>query len=249
MRFNPAAFNRLLSPENHGLGQRLLWRRALPCPCDDQFSGAPQQGCPICEGRGFSWGKPKNAWTGLAGQKATRQWATSGAYENGDMVVTIPEDSPFYAAGERDRATMTDSTQPFNQKMRRGEFDRLGPANRTATIERVSWIVDGELVDAAPHGQPSVILSHNGTPYLSAEGFAYLAPTTPGEVLFPSIREDGELVWRDGGGPRAGQGYVVQGRRHPEYTLLQDLPQDRAHSGGLPLPRRCVLRLFDMTGR
>jgi hypothetical protein len=249
MRFNQAAFNRLLSATGGGLGQRVAWRPAAPCPCADRHSGQPRVGCPIGDGRGGWWGMGGPAWTGLAGQKATRSWASSADYLSGDVVVTIPSDSPLWAAGERDRVTFNDSSQPFHQQMRRGENDQLGPAHRAATLERVSWIVAGALVDVPPFGQPNVILNHKGKPYLHADGWAYQAPPDAGEVQFPSVRADGTLVWANEAGPQRGEGYVVEGRCRPEYFFFTELPSDRAHSGGMPLPRRCVLRLFDMAGR
>jgi len=138
---------------------------------------------------------------------------------------------------------------PFTQQMRRGLRDRLGPAHRAATIERVSWIEDDQLVDAEPEGQPSVMLSNNGQPYLHPEGWAYMAPRRPGQVVFPSVKLDGTLAWLDEGGPEPGEGYIVKGLADPVYFIFTDMPQDRAHSGGLPLPRRCVLRQYDIAGR
>jgi len=57
------------------------------------------------------------------------------------------------------------------------------------------------------------------------------------------------LRWPDGEGPTTGQQYTIMGRKHPEYYVFQDFPQDRAHHHGRDLPRRVVLRKIDLLGR
>ena len=66
----------------------------------------------------------------------------------------------------------------------------------------------------------------------------------------PSVSPDGAFVWEGTESPPpSGIQYTVTGRRNPEYFLYRDLPQDRAHFGGLALPRRVALRRFDLFGR
>ena len=43
--------------------------------------------------------------------------------------------------------------------------------------------------------------------------------------------------------------YSMTGRRLPEYICYHDFPQDRAHHSGARLPRKVVLRKFDLLGR
>ena len=64
----------------------------------------------------------------------------------------------------------------------------------------------------------------------------------------PSVADDGTLAWSTGE-PPAGEQYTITGRKHPEYFVFTDLPQDRAHYGGLDLPRRVVARLMDNFSR
>ncbi len=60
----------------------------------------------------------------------------------------------------------------------------------------------------------------------------------------------GALTWTDpASAPPPGEQFVVRGRRRPVYFVFRDLPQDRAHGGGLPLPRRIHARKFDLFGR
>jgi hypothetical protein len=64
----------------------------------------------------------------------------------------------------------------------------------------------------------------------------------------PAVAADGTLTWASGAPPADTQ-YSITGRKRPEYFCWGDFPQDRAHHGGLPLPRRVVLRRFDLFGR
>jgi hypothetical protein len=60
----------------------------------------------------------------------------------------------------------------------------------------------------------------------------------------------GALTWADpASAPPPGEQFAVRGRRRPTYFVFKDLPQDRAHGGGLPLPRRIHARRFDLFGR
>jgi hypothetical protein len=58
---------------------------------------------------------------------------------------------------------------------------------------------------------------------------------------------NGALVW-SGTIPPVKTSYTITGRRAPEYYCYQDLPLDRPHEFGEPLPRRVVLRRFDLMG-
>ena len=113
MQLSPTRFNRLLRPPG-GLGQKVSWRRAYACPCRHPHSGAALPGCLQCAGCGVIWSAPKAAWTGLASMRVAREWANFGLWESGDVVLTIPSDSPLYAAGEHDRLVMLDSSEPFS---------------------------------------------------------------------------------------------------------------------------------------
>jgi len=67
-------------------------------------------------------------------------------------------------------------------------------------------------------------------------------------AALPVVGLDGRLIWT-GDAPPANAGLAISGRKHPEYFVFQETPQDRAHHGGRTLPRRVVLRLFDLFGR
>jgi hypothetical protein len=67
--------------------------------------------------------------------------------------------------------------------------------------------------------------------------------------LPPEVGEDGVTLSWPGDQPPLGAQVALSGRKRPEYFCLQEFPQDRAHHGGRDLPRRVVLRRFDLLGR
>lgn len=65
----------------------------------------------------------------------------------------------------------------------------------------------------------------------------------------PVWDDDGTLEWAPGDlAPDPGQQFTLTGRRHPEFFMLGELPQDRAHQGGSALPRRIAVRRFQLFG-
>lgn len=208
MRLDPTAFNRFLS----GIGQRFSLKRASACPCVDPNTNAPKTDCAQCAGFGWTWGAAVTGMSGIASLKVQREWANFGLWQSGDVVLTIPSDSPVYAMGPYDRVTMLDSTEAFSFVRHRG-IDDIQPVS-WASIERVYWL-DG-----------SEAIVEGGIPTFSG----------------------GVLAWSDGAPPN-GQQYSITGRKHPEYYMLQEFAQDRAHHQGLALPRRVVLRKLDLLAR
>jgi hypothetical protein len=208
MHLNPLAFNAFLN----GLGQTFAWRRAYACPCLNPSSGAAKPDCPLCAGKGQTWGEAVEGISGIAGQSIQLKWAKFGLFEPGDVVLTIPSDSALYAMGQFDRVVMLDSSVPFSTKFVRGKGDVLRYPN--VQVDRVFWL-DG-------------------------------ADTVEGGI--PTVDDDGTLTWTDGE-PPVGTVYSLTGRRRPEYFVWGNYPQDRAHHGGSALPRKVVLRAFDLFGR
>ena len=202
------AFNRMLGE----MSQAAKWRRAYDCPCRDDHSGAARPGCPRCHGKGVVWADPVLGWVAIAGQKVQQAWSRMEMYEQGDIVMTLPSDSPLYNLGQNDRITMVQSSVPFSRVMTRGDGDRM--PFEIDTIDRVYWLVND----------------------VETEGG------------IPTIATDGTPSWASGA-PDPGVKYSITGRRRPEYFLFNEYPQDRAHYGGQPLPRRVVARVIDLLGR
>lgn len=72
--------------------------------------------------------------------------------------------------------------------------------------------------------------------------------TTAIDGSLPTVKNDGTLVF-GAKAPPSGKQFTVTGRRNPEYYAFMEFPQDRAHFGGEDLPRRIVLRNFDLFKR
>ncbi|MDR3517130.1 MAG: hypothetical protein P4M00_15055 [Azospirillaceae bacterium] len=143
MSVSPGEFNRLL----RAMGQGVNWRAASLCPCRDRNSGAARIDCPVCAGRGVIWAPPVAAWTGITRMRIVREAVAFGAWLSGDEILTIPADSPLYAAAEDDRVVMTDSSEPFSLLLTRGVDDAL--VFTVVTIDSCGWLAaDGQSIVA-----------------------------------------------------------------------------------------------------
>lgn len=208
-RLQPARFNSWLN----NIGQDFAWRRSYACPCVEEHSGAPDNNCGLCGGRGRIWNDAVQGKSGIAGQKVQRDWAQFGWYEAGDVVLTIPSNSALYAIGEFDRAVMLNSSEPFSFNMTRGVDDVF--RFPVVSIDRVFWKGNGD--------QPV-----NGT--------------------IPTVSTAGAITW-GAIAPQPGQQFSITGRKRPEFFCFREFPQDRSHHSGADLPRRVVLRRFDLFGK
>lgn len=235
MYLEPLAFNALLG----GIGQLFSLSRAFACPCLSVTSGAPQPNCPVCHGKGRTWIAPIQGDAGISGAKVQREWAMSGMWEQGDVVLTLPSDSAMYAMGQFDRVVMLNSSVSFSQTV----ANSTTPLNFTAAdVERVFWIDGGVLVEGAiptvnPDGTlvwPSAILPQT----IAADGIGYGPNQMALDGILPTV-----LM------PPSGKQFSITGRKFPEYYCFSDLAQDRSHQHGSALPRRVVLRKFDLLGR
>lgn len=116
-----------------------------------------------------------------------------------------------------------------------GEFARVLLQNTTSPFSRV--YVRGANDTLNPEAIESIDRVH----WLDAESVQ-----VNGGI--PVVDDGGVLLWSSGE-PPAGQQYTITGREHPEYFVWGEFPQDRAHHRGEPLPRRVVMRRFDLFGR
>lgn len=214
MFLNPTNFNRFLNR----MGQTVQWRQAQDCPCRNTYSGSPDPACPVCEGSGQAWAPPVSCTVATTSMRVNREWAQFGQWESGDLVVSLPGDSPAYGMGEFDHLTFVNSSVPFSLVLTSGSEAAL--RFPVAAVRSASMIEDGELVD----------------------------------LPLPTVDADGMVVWpMDASGnslaPSSGVQYSLSGRKHPEYFCYGAFPQDRAHHHGAALPRKVVLRKFDLFGR
>ena len=135
MRFNPSRFDRHLQ----NIGQRVLWRHSYACACVNAASGQPDPKHALCMGKGRLWDPAVATIAGVASQAVQVQWIQSGQFENGDLVVSVPQTSAMYNAGQFDRVVMKNSTDVFSMPLTRG-----APSERILfpiqSINRVFWL-------------------------------------------------------------------------------------------------------------
>lgn len=182
MRFSPNRFNRHLA----NLGQQYLWRRSYGCSCVSPSSGAPDPRCGLCSGKGYFWDPAVQVGAATASQKTQMTWQQMGQYEAGDIVVTVPENSPLWDAGQFDRVVMLNATDRFSQPLVRGApTERLLFAPQS--IERVFWrhpqtqgLVEGGIPSVAADGrlawvsgEPPMGVSYSLTGTKLVEYFVY----------------------------------------------------------------------------
>jgi hypothetical protein len=141
MRLNPDDFNRFLAD----IGQTFAWSKSYVCPCVTPATNSPAPQCLHCRGKGFLWAAAVNGTAGVPSQKVQREFAKFGQWENGDMLLSIPSDSPLYDMGERDRVLMLNGDDPFSINLRKGFNDRLPWAARK--ISRVFWLSGSNIVE------------------------------------------------------------------------------------------------------
>ncbi|ATI15634.1 hypothetical protein [Bordetella phage vB_BbrM_PHB04] len=210
MRLDPAAFNAHL---NH-MGQKFLWRKAFRCPCVNPHSGAARLDCPQCGGKSWLWVAPKPAVAGVASQQIQLRWAQFGLWQDGDMVVSIPENSPMYEMGQFDRVVMLNSTDYFSLPLVHGDEDERLHV-QVDKITRVFWLDQaGAIVEGG----------------------------------IPTVGAGGVLTWADDE-PPLGTTYSITGTRFTEYFCWGPYPSDRNEHQGARLPKRLVMRSFDLFGR
>ena len=183
MLLSPTRFNRHLNK----IGQRYLWSQSFGCSCVSPSSGAPDTRCQICLGKGVFWPETVEVVAATASQKTQAQWEKSGMFEAGDIVITIPGNSPLWDAGQFDRVVMLNGSDRFSQPFVRGAVsERL--LFKPERFERVFWknpqtgaLVEGELPVAASDGtlswpdggEPPAGTSYSLTGWKRSEYFIY----------------------------------------------------------------------------
>lgn len=209
MRLDPIAFNGLIN----GLGQHFTIRKAYACPCVNQNSGAAKPDCPFCFGKAWQWAGGVDGRAAVVSRDTLRKFVDFGSVDEGDMMISIPSDSPIYQIGQYDRVVTRNRSEPFSLKMVRGQRDAMRfPVTQ---IERVFWINQlGVIVESTP----------------------------------PDIDANGVLSWASNA-PPMGVTFSITGRRQQEYFVYQELPFDRPMHFGSALPRKVILRRFDLLGR
>lgn len=212
MRLSPAAFNSFLT---RNIGQDVLWRASFSCPCISPHSGAARPNCPLCSGKGRIWSAPIKGKSGVSQQQGDPQFQQFGTLEQGDTLLSVPNNSPLYDMGRFDRVTLLNSTDVFSRTMVRGQHDDLSDIT-VQSVTRVFWL--------------------NGDRDAIVEGG------------IPSVGPGGVLTWESGEPPQ-GVEYSITGLKFDDYFVWQALPSDRNAHFGAPLPKKVMIRRWDLFGR
>lgn len=114
-----------------------------------------------------------------------------------------------------------------------GGYDRVEMAQSSIPFSRT-------LVRSGSEGLPFHVERIERCFWLDGDG-------DPAEGGIPTVVA-GVLTWATDAPPN-GMQYSLTGRQRPEYFVLRDFPQDRAHYGGQTLPRRVVTRRMDLFAR
>lgn len=134
IRLSPGLFNRQLGV----MGQSMVWRKAMLCPCRDKHSGGAREDCPVCSGRGVSWGRGVPSKAGVVGAKAAKKQAEFGQWEDGDVALSVGSDTPMWLAGEKDRFRFLDGEMPFSVVLRHNGAARIDFV--PVRFERCFWL-------------------------------------------------------------------------------------------------------------
>lgn len=212
MKLSRVHFNRHVTK----MGQQVLWRSANACSCVNPTSGAPDVKCKLCNKKGRIWNKPLQTVCGSQKQQTQAEWANSGMWEAGDLVVTVPENSPMWDGGQYDRVTLLNATDRFSQPLTRGSGTDNLSLFTVDRIERMFW----------KHPQTQALV----------------------EGGIPAVDADGNLTWTDRE-PPMGVTYSITGFKHSEYFIWGDFPANRNIHSGVRLPKRVVLRRWELLGR
>lgn len=137
MRLSSAAFNRFLGQ----MGQTFAWRRSYACPCINKHSGQANPKCPHCSGKGRLWAGAVVGEAGIVSRSRMREFAAFGIWDQDDIMLSIPSNSPLYAMGQFDRIAALNRSEPFSANLIRGLNDTL--RFPVLSVDRAFWL-DGE---------------------------------------------------------------------------------------------------------
>ena len=143
MRLSPAAFNSFLGQ----MGQSFAWRRSYACPCINKNSGQANPKCPHCSGKGRLWAGAVVGDAGIMSRSRMREFAAFGIWDQDDIMLSIPSNSPLYAMGQFDRIAALNRSEPFSANLIRGLNDTL--RFPVLSVDRVFWLNGEHIRDVA----------------------------------------------------------------------------------------------------
>jgi hypothetical protein len=189
--FRPNEFSRVILQH----GKRLVWRKAMLCPCLREESGQADLDCSDCDGSGFVYVDPLSIQAHMASfSKNTRIYEKFGLWQTGEVQVTVQQ---AYRLGYRDSLEMLDDLMSFDELIekgdRRGRKSALDPGVDSARY-RITHLTKA-LVRSGNDSIPLEVGYH-----IEVDENGHLKWTAPGNSLVPdksfvSLRYDFHPVW------------------------------------------------------
>jgi len=113
--FRPEEFDRVILQH----GKRLVWRKAMLCPCIRAESGQADLNCTDCDGSGYIYVDPLAIQAHMASfSKNTRIYEKFGLWQSGEVQVTVQQ---AYRLGYRDSLEMIDDLMSFDELIEKGD--------------------------------------------------------------------------------------------------------------------------------
>lgn len=231
-------FNTMLN----AMGQVVAWRRAHECPCRDPNSGASDFKCPICKAKGVYWELPGPPY--FSEPHFGRAYFGAEHFAGGSGIQPGAGTGIAAIAGQKVQ----------NEWAKLGEYESGDQVMTLPSDSPLYGVGQNDRLIMLQSSVPfSQVFLHDGNDRLEFRVVSILSVfwLVGGAIVqggIPEVKLDGSLVWAQGE-PPAGSRYTITGRRRPEFFVFKELPQDRAHYGGQPLPRRVVARRMDLFGR
>lgn len=194
-----------------------------------QVSWRPASACPCLNS--YS-GSPDPACPQCAGKG--RIWGVASVGHVGVSGAKVQREWASFGLWEQGDIVLTLPSDSVAYAM--NQYDRVLMLNTTVPFSQVLQAGETTL----PHSMATV------------DRVFWLDPVTKAIVeghIPTSVSAAGVMTFATGEAPPVDVQFSVSGRRHPEYFCYGEFAQDRAHHMGRDLPRRVVIRRFDLYGR
>jgi hypothetical protein len=216
--FKPEEFVRTI--QQHG--KRIVWRKAMVCPCIQPTTGQARVDCPNCDTSGFIYVDNMDIRAlMLAFEKSTRIYEKFGLWVSGEVAVTVEH---VYRLGYRDSLEMIDEMMNFNEVIQKG--DRHG---------RRSVLENG--IDTARYR------IQNLTKVVTCDSSNNIVALDVGYHL--EVNEHGQIVWRAPGKKIVNDGQFISLHYdfHPVYIVISHPHVIRSDMRGTKVPNETVTPL------
>jgi len=225
--FRPEEFDRLILQH----GKRIIWRKAMLCPCLRDETQQADLACTDCNGSGYFYVDPLEIQAVMAAFSAsTRLYEKFGLWASGEVAVSTQ--AP-YRLSWRDSLEMVDDLMSFNELIkkgnRRGRLRNL-PANTDVARYRIAHMTK-ILVKTAASG--SFVTLEQGIDF--------------------DLNDQGHIVWTSTGNSKVPDGTIVSVLYdfHPVWIVMSHPHAQRSDVKGFkespdkiqPLPLQASAQL------